>query len=292
MTGAPLHIALSFDDRFWAPAFAVMRAIALSSPEPETLNFHLFHIGLAPRHLDLLNVLANQFPLRITHVDLKTAPAYLEFVRDLPIARPFTPVIYARLLLDALLPATIERVIYLDCDMLVRAPLAPLAALDLEGKAIAAVLDPHRHRYMLGRDLVANADQFDFAFPYFNSGLMVIDRKAYGKANVPALTRKLYQTGVLARLQYDQAILNLAFKDNWLPLEFRWNLINPQRAHENFEPHIVHYTGHKKPWHLLSQAAFAAEYRHTMTNAVFYQFWRERLRRRVTTPVRAIGRRR
>ncbi len=37
----------------------------------------------------------------------------------------------------------------------------------------------------------------------------------------------MYESGLLARLQYDQAVLNLVFKDNWLALDFRWNLICP-----------------------------------------------------------------
>lgn len=169
----------------------------------------------------------------------------------------FTPVVYARLLIDQLLPAGIDRVIYLDSDLYVRAPLEDLAATDLQGRPAGAVLDLDRHRIMLGRDLRQNHDLFDFHYRYFNSGIMVIDRTAYGAADLRARTIDLFANGTLPRVQHDQIIPNLVFRDNWTPLDFRWNLISPSPAHEALEPFIIHYTGHRKPWTLRSQAAYA-----------------------------------
>lgn len=283
-----IHIALTFDDGYWAPAFAVMRSIALASRRRADLVFHLIHTRLDPAHKAVLDTLTDEFPVTLDHIDLDRHPAYKAFVAQLPIAAPFTPVIYARLLLDQLLPKDIARVVYLDCDTFVRGPIETLAELDLQGKAIGAVLDAGRHKQMLGRDLRQNLDLFDFHFAYFNSGLLVIDRAAYAAADMPALTIALHHKGILARAQYDQAALNLVFKDNWLPLDFRWNLICPAPEHEMLEPQLLHYTGPKKPWSLLSTAAFSKAYRHTMTNAIFYQFWRERLQRRLAKPFRKL----
>jgi lipopolysaccharide biosynthesis glycosyltransferase len=96
--------------------------------------------------------------------------------------------------------------------------------------------------------------------------------------------QRLEASGTMARIQFDQAALNIAFRDQWLPLDFRWNLINPHPAHEALEPHIVHYTGPHKPWHLMSRTAFAQAYRHAMTNDFFYAYWRERQLRRLRRP--------
>jgi lipopolysaccharide biosynthesis glycosyltransferase len=288
---APIHVALTFDDNFWAPAYALMRSICLASRRPNDIVFHLIHIGLNARHRDKLDLIAAEYPVAILHTDLAQQPAYQDFVAVLPMAKPFTPVIYARLLLDRLLPLDVERVVYLDCDTYVRGPLETLTELDLAGHPIAAVLDPGRHKAMLGRDFRQNRDLFSFNFAYFNSGMLVIDRAAYARADLPGATRRLHDSGALARVQYDQAILNLTFKDNWLPIDFRWNLIWPWPAHEVLEPQILHYTGHRKPWSLLPSVAYANAYRHTMTNDIFYGFWRERLKRRWLKPfARLMGR--
>jgi len=282
---SPPHIALTFDDNYWAPAYAVMRSICLASRRPADLNFYLIHIGLDPVHRAELDAIAAEFPATLHHIDLSTEPAYRDLVSDLPIAPPFTPVIYARLLLDRLLPKDVERVLYLDSDTFVRVPVEDLLATDLEGKAIGAVLDAHRHIHMFRRDLKANRDVFDYNFPYFNSGVLLIDRTAYAAANLPARAREMQQNGLLKRLQYDQALLNLAFRDNWLPLDYRWNLINPEPAHEMLEPFILHYTGPRKPWSILPGAAFGRLYRHVMTNRNFKTFQRQRFIRALLSPL-------
>jgi lipopolysaccharide biosynthesis glycosyltransferase len=285
---AEIHVALTFDDNFWAPAYAVMRSACLAARQASDLTFHLIHVELGAEHSRQFDAITEEFSAKLVHIDLTQHPAYRAFIAELPIGKPFTPVIYARLLLDDLLPTEVERVIYIDCDTYVRASLDELATLDLAGKPIAAVLDPGRHKQMLGRDFRQNRDLFSFNFAYFNAGMMVIDRRAYGAADLPGETRRMHKDGLLARIQYDQAVLNLVFKDKWLPLDFRWNLICPWPAHEMLEPQLLHYTGHRKPWNLVSGVAFANAYRHTMTNAVFYRFWRERLKRHLLAPFRKL----
>ena len=279
MTDPDVHVALTFDDAYWAPAYAVMRSACLSSNARERLVFHLLHIGLLPRHREILDNIAAEFPARIDHIDLATRPAYNAFVDELPIRKPFSPVIYARLLLASLLAEDVGRVIYLDSDVLVRAPVETLFDHDLGSKAIGAVLDPHRHMQMLGRDLRRNLDVFDYNFAYFNSGVLLIDRAAYATVGMPQKTLDMQRSGLLSRVQYDQAALNLAFRDNWLPLDFRWNLMGGEVAHEVLEPYIVHYTGPRKPWGLVPGAAYRRLYRHTMTNDHYYAFRREQQQR-------------
>ncbi|MCB1020943.1 MAG: glycosyltransferase family 8 protein [Acidobacteria bacterium] len=282
-----LHVALSFDDGFWAPAYAVMRSICLASHHRGDLVFHLFEDALEPAHRAELDSIATEFPARLVHVDLGANARFAELTAALPVARPFSRVIYARLMLDALLPPDVERLVYLDCDTLVLAPIEQLIETDLGGKSIGAVSDPYRHMHMLGRDLRANADVFDFTTPYFNSGVLLIDRAAFARADVPSRTRDLAQKGLLQRLQYDQAALNLIFADDWLALDPRWNFIAPLAAHEALEPFVLHYAGPRKPWGLLPGAAHRRLYRHVMTNRLFYPFRRAQMWR----ALRSVGRR-
>jgi lipopolysaccharide biosynthesis glycosyltransferase len=283
-----IHVALTFDDNFWAPAYAVMRSACLASRRPADLRFHLLHRGLGAGHRQALDAITEEFGARLIDYNLTENARFTGFLAGLAFHKKLTNMVYARLLLDELLPEDVERVIYLDCDIFVRGPLEELAELDLKGHPIAAVLDAGRHKQMLGRDFRQNRDLFSYNFAYFNAGMLVIDRKKFGAADLPGVTRRMHEEGLLARIQYDQAVLNLVFADDWLPLDFRWNLICPWPAHEALEPQLLHYTGHRKPWNLVSGVAFANAYRHTMTNAVFYKFWRERMRRRLLRPFRRL----
>ena len=73
-------------------------------------------------------------------------------------------------------------------------------------------------------------------------------------------------------------LLNRIFHDDWQPLDWRFNVLNPLPAHESMHPAIVHYTGFRQPWKLGMGpgTAFGRTYRHVMTNAVYYRFLAER----------------
>ena len=100
------------------------------------------------------------------------------------------------------------------------------------------------------------------------------------QANIVGKMEQAFADGIMQRIYYDQDLLNLVFRNNWLQLPWRWNTIGPLLAHESLNPAILHYTGTKKPWGIWvnwrRSIAFARFYRHVMTNEIFYAFARHR----------------
>jgi lipopolysaccharide biosynthesis glycosyltransferase len=282
-----IHIALTFDDGFWAPAFATMRSVALTTRRRADLVFHLLHWRLAAGHRRELDAVAEEFGVVIRHYPLADNPEISARIARLPGTREFPAIVYARLLLDDLLPSEIERFVYLDSDLYVRAPIERLAELDLGGKSLAAASEPGRHHLVAGDDMRTRQGPFDIADPYFNSGVLVVDRAAWKRVDLPAFLHRLDEHGELSQLYHDQDILNLAFAGDWLELEPRWNLTKPHPALRSLDPYIVHYTTGMKPWKSLAYVAFGSSYRHVMTRAVFTRYRRERWRKRLG---RLIGR--
>ena len=200
-------------------------------------------------------------------------------------------IVYARLVIDQLVGPDVERILYIDCDMLVRDDIAELFGWDMHGRPIAAVRDTAGAWLVAGRDVMGNRDIFDVADPYFNAGLVLIDLAQWRAADIVGRMEQAYADGTMQRIYYDQDLLNLVFKNNWLALPWRWNTIDPKPAHEGLNPAILHYTGKTKPWDILTgmrrSVAFARFYRHVMTNRMFYDFarhrrnqwWRKRLGR-------------
>ena len=276
-----MHIVLCFDDNFWAPAYATMRSVCIASHRPTDLDFHLFHSGLSEAHRRDLDAIETEYGARLHDHDLDAIDVYKTMGEKGRYLERLTSVIYARLMLDEILPEDITRVLYMDCDMYVRAPIEELFEMDLEGKSIAAVREPWSHLIVGGRDLRNNLDLFDLADLYFNSGLIVIDRARWKAAGVVARFEAMIADGTMDRLYYDQDVLNLIFHDDWKRLDQMWNVINPRGPHEAFDPKLLHYTGPRKPWNLISGVAFARVYRHVMTNDLYYRFFRFRLRRRL-----------
>lgn len=272
-----LHVALTFDDYFWAPAYATMRSVCLSTLRRKEVVFHLLHWQLAAEHRAVLDGIADEFGARLVHYALEADPDIRALIGGLPGTRSFPPMVYARLLLDQLLPAEVERVLYLDCDLYVRAPVERLLEMALDGKSLAAASEPGRQHLIAGDDMRTRQGPFDPAEPYFNSGVLLIDRAAWRRADLPGFLAGLHASGELARLYHDQDVLNLRFRGDWLALDPRWNLTKPHPALRAFDPFIVHYTTGQKPWNALAYVAFGSSYKHVMTREVLRRYRRYRM---------------
>ena len=273
-----IHVTLAFDDNFWAPAFAVARSICLTSLERENLVLHLLHDRMQPARRTDFDGLVAEFGVDIRYYDISTHAEFNATCRALPVHKRLHTVMYARLLVDRILPAEVERLIYLDCDTMVVAPIERLFDYHLGGRPIAAVRDTQQLLHVYGRDMREKLGIFDPRAVYFNSGVLLIDRPRYAAAGIPARVEALRAEGVLQKLYYDQDILNLVFAGDWTELPWRFNVIDPRLPHEALQPFIVHYTGHNRPWKLLSTVAFRRAYRHVMTNELFYRYMRHRMK--------------
>jgi len=165
---------------------------------------------------------------------------------------------YYRLFLTDILPSEIDKVLYLDCDMLVLKSLKDMWEVDMSNYAVAAIEDA-----LVSYDILCyNRLRYKPSKLYFNSGVMLINLKYWRETN--ALQQfmdylKNYSDRVVS---HDQDILNVIFQDKKLLLPITYNLQEGfllkkryfyYRDYEDkfFEyvkdPVILHYNIHK-PW--------------------------------------------
>lgn len=148
-----------------------------------------------------------------------------------------------------------ERALYLDSDILVTAPLAPLFRLAFGGALAAMVRDCGYCR----RDDTAETERaamlrgigLDPAGPYFNSGVMLIDLAAWRSA--APLRRLAVFKRVQSRLSgsVDQDFINWVAQGRVLELSPRWNFQTHYFGlglEETIRPGIWHYLDVVKPW--------------------------------------------
>lgn len=187
-------------------------------------------------------------------------------------------VTYYRFSIDQLLPEDIDRVLYLDCDMLIQDDILQLWNTDLQGNIIGAVEDgafinnPTAWSTNLKRKMrLAPTDK------YLNAGVLLIDLKKWRAAQV---SEKCIQhlTAYPEQITLnDQDALNFILKDQWLPLPIQWNLttflvteshlftgreVRKAIAH----PSIIHFTTGNKPWLTNKVHPFAE---------VFVKYWKK-----------------
>src|SRR4051794_22660380 len=113
----PIHIALTFDDPYWAPAFATMRSICLTTHRRADLVFHLCHRALDPEHKADFTKITDEFGSQVRYYDIDAIPLFVSVAQRAPYNHRLSNIVYARLLFAEIMPAEVTRLTYLDCDM-------------------------------------------------------------------------------------------------------------------------------------------------------------------------------
>ncbi len=186
----------------------------------------------------------------------------------------FSRAVFRRLFLDQILPAHFERIVSVDSDILiVRDGLKRLESFDLGGRPLAAAYDMiflmdfkgdalarrfQRSRRSLGLALDT---------PYFNAGLIAIDRAAWRAEKVTERVTQALRDDPKRFPFMEQDALNATLKGNFAPLSPRFNFMGDfflLDLERRLEPMVLHFVNAPKPWELGSwkgEARFAETYR-------------------------------
>ena len=176
---------------------------------------------------------------------------------ELPTRIHYTKDIYTRLWVSDFFPESVDRVLYLDSDMIIVGDIAELWQTEISGKMIAAVDIPSSTRNQtLGIDNTYN---------YFNSGVLLFDLDMWRRQQAFAKITSYIQSNSDKLIDPDQDALNACFFDQRYALDLRWNVIAPftwinNELDYSYEQcveivqsaKIVHFNGQSKPWHFLN----------------------------------------
>lgn len=125
---------------------------------------------------------------------------------------------YARLFVSSVLPADLERVLYLDCDIIINESLGELWNLDMHSKTIAALKDAFSKWYRAN----INLKPTDIMF---NSGVMLIDLKRWKEQKVEKKLLKFIASKNGKIQQGDQGALNAVLSHDTYCFEPRFNSV-------------------------------------------------------------------
>ena len=180
---------------------------------------------------------------------------------------------YYRILAPQLLAKrNIDRILYLDVDLLVRHDLTELYDAELNHNIVGAVIDTGQAFALnrLGVDPVVAANNI-----YFNSGILVIDIKKWNENHITEKTLNYIKHQSHLIIFHDQDALNAVLAGHVQMLHPKWNLQNSivfrkhrpiNEAYDQLineaikNSAIVHFTTHEKPWKTLSEHPYLDEY--------------------------------
>jgi lipopolysaccharide biosynthesis glycosyltransferase len=188
----------------------------------------------------------------------------------------FSRAVFRRLFLAEVLPPHVERIVSVDSDMLIVRPgLERLAGFDFAGRPLAAaydmifLMDFKGEGDALARRFRRSRENLGLALktPYFNAGLMAIDRAAWLKEKIAERVTKALMEAPERYPFMEQDALNATLKGGFAPLSPRYNfmgdffLIDLERR---VAPIVLHFVNAPKPWALADwrgETRFAENYR-------------------------------
>lgn len=168
-----------------------------------------------------------------------------EWIEDVPSVNSYTPGALLRLYLPELLPE-INKIIYLDCDMVVLTDISKLWANELADIILGACSDDIRFNVTKRiRDFYTNKEiSVD---SYFNSGTLLLNLEKMRDEN---FTKKIFDWLFNNKdvLYPDQDMLNWYCHNHYLCLDRKYNILVRSTNESDFDDSIIHYLGGQKPW--------------------------------------------
>lgn len=218
----------------------------LCSSDP--VSIYLFHASLSPHDIEQLAKTIAKSP---QSANVRLIPRDIEIGMFEPLKNHvgFGWMTYARILVPDLL-SNLDRVIYLDNDLLVYADLHELWQHDLNGATIGCATWGNLSQ---SNDRLFAAEQgMPSERPYFNAGVLLIDVHKWNTLNC---TNECMNIG----LKYgsnlpsaDQTILNVLFGDSFSAVPRRFNTpVTASRAplsDADISDRVVHLVARPKPW--------------------------------------------
>ena len=160
-------------------------------------------------------------------------------------------VYYYRAFIPNLFPLY-EKAIYIDSDTVLRGDIGELFDTDLEGKALAAMVDPKVSEIPEFREYVENAVGVPCT-EYVNSGVQVMDLKKMRKLKyLPKMINliKKYDADLVAP---DQDYLNVILQGDIKHIGSEWNEVPSKDLPRGTK--LIHYNLFNKPWHYKNVAS-------------------------------------
>lgn len=190
-------------------------------------------------------------------------------IAGLPHQRGYLTIAAFPLLIAELLPTSIERILFLDPDLLVLDDLAKIWETDLRGRVVGAVTDQAIPRCSSPRGVKGCTELgIPDSGPYFNAGVMLIDLARWRSLDVSARACRYMDQHAGDLDFYHQEALNAVLWNDWMELDPHWNLIASltgrryaaSELSERASKGIVHFAGKFKPWRVPVGGPFAAAY--------------------------------
>ena len=231
-----IPIFLSSDNNY-APFVATTIASICDNTE-SFCDFYILASGINAENRAKIQGLTEQYKnFSIEYINIDAEKYFKGFITNSYVTLPA----YYRFIIPQL-KQNLEKILYLDVDIIAKNDILELFNIDLGDKVIGAVKDLGDSYYITN---LKNNVEINPSHTYFNSGVLLIDCEKWRRQNI---TEKLFDIEKKYRsklLCNDQDVLNKVFENNYKMLPEKFNALAATD-----ETVIRHYYTTPKPWEI------------------------------------------
>lgn len=265
MNKEQINIACSSDQNYAVHTCVMLVSLLENINQHAFVNIYILDGGISSKSRKIIEGTLNKYDASVSFIE--TTDRDKLFEKGLTGKTRLSKTAYYRLLLPEVLTG-VDRIIYLDGDLIVRGNILKLWKVDMGGKSIGAVPVLFPFYY----DLLSERFNTKPDLGYFNSGVMVMDLKRLRDSDFSIraidFLKSNYDKFTNAA---DQDLLNVMFSYNYHKLDLKWNQTIESYVGRGFkntpaswyglyshdeyksaklDPAIVHFDGVLKPWHI------------------------------------------
>ena len=249
-----MNILVTLDSGYLKPLTVMLNSLAASNRDSR-FDVYVAHASLTQEDFRFLSDRVPEESVRI-----RSIPISPKMFDDAPVDDRIPKATYYRLLAAQFLPDALDRVLYLDPDLVVINPIASFYSMDLTGKYFAAA----SHQFNLMQWMNRVRLRMPAGSQYINAGVMLMNLELLrAEQDVSAMYEYIRENRRRLPLK-DQDILNGMYADRTAYVdalyynldEVYWhnhNRFHPSRRVETVDEIertacIIHYCGKNKPW--------------------------------------------
>ena len=182
----------------------------------DEINVYIIEHGISEKNKYALNLISKKYGRKLYFIPMPDINQ-VERLKLKQVKKKWIFDSYCRLFLDDLLPKSVDKVLYLDSDVLVTDSLEKLWNTDLNNHVAAGVKDCFNKKYYKLLGLKKNAH-------YCNSGVILINLSKWRNDCIGDQIRKYIYKHDGYVFFMEQTVMNGVIQDKWLILPVRYNV--------------------------------------------------------------------
>jgi lipopolysaccharide biosynthesis glycosyltransferase len=255
-----MFILSSSDDNYIQHLGVMLVSLLENCRQEEPAEIAIINDNISLQNISKLKISLKKYNVPIRFIEFANTS-----LRHLKPKNNKTLAAFHRIFISDFYSADINKVLYLDCDIIVRKDLSALFNSPLTNYTIAAVQnDGLFYQEQLGMPKECM---------FFNSGVLLVNLSRWRKLGIQQKLINYINSNFENMHRNDQDALNAVLINDWVPLSPTWNahlyfFTSPHLCNTDqkklieilHDPSLVHFTTQNKPWNYLGSHPFKKEY--------------------------------